>query len=193
MGRASWKQMMMLRIALLSAALVFVLPIVTVNVGLSTTTNDVGSHGAHGTLFMGLYTAHFSKYPTGGSVTCNDPIENDLVKVKDEMCDIGQIAFPILFGLFIMALALHMYDKAMWLMALLGLLLASMWGIAVAILAMLMDKDTYSNVEHLGHPELSWGAVAILLHLLCLVMVALQQFLGKEAMEGFDFSNILMS
>jgi hypothetical protein len=173
--------MFLFKCAIIAAAASLVLPIVTLSIGESTSTAHVGSRGAFGTLYVGLYTTQFMSYPTGGFVTCNFPTENDLLQVKNEYCDIAQVTYPTLLSLLALCAALNSYEPAWWISLLTMLTLMGLWGVAVAILAMAMDKNTYINADYDNSPQLSFGGGTLIFFLLALSLLALTSLFGKSS------------
>lgn len=172
--------MLLFKFAIVAAAASLVLPIVTLSIGEATSTASVGSRGAFGTLFVGLYTTQFMSYPIGGYVTCNFPIENDLLQVKNEFCDVAQITYPLLLGFLALCMALQSHEPSSWLRTLIVFTLIALWSVAAAILAMAMDKETYVNADYESGPQLSFGGASLVFFIFALALLAMHTLFGKN-------------
>lgn len=184
-------EVILLRISFIAFALTLVLPLVSFEVGEATSTRHVGSRGAKGILFVGIYQSQFDDYPIGGTVTCNYPTGNALVQVKEIYCDLGQVTLPIFMACFFLIVLCEGIVHGKWLQMIKWGFAVVLWGLSLGVLIIAQDKATYLNTGSITNESISYGGILVICALVALPLAGLASLKNSSSSDYLNLPRIL--
>lgn len=163
----------MLKPAVVVLAAVFVVPLVHMDLGMADSTSHTGARGGVGAFSVGVFYAHYRRYPLGGYVMCDAPSSGGLLHTADVFCDIFQYALPITSVLFAVALSIASNFPGTITATVKWALAATLLALALAGCIVATAPSTYKNVGA-AHPEASFGVYFLVAAQLLILAAALR-------------------